>query len=99
MVNQELIQSISLLSNKIDGLLRQQKKLREKVNKLELQNQELQLLHQQDKASLLDAQKKIEFLSLSHRLADSPEALIQARNNVSRLIRTIDKCIQMINED
>ncbi|MDE7159903.1 MAG: hypothetical protein K2O24_03525 [Muribaculaceae bacterium] len=41
----------------------------------------------------------VEFLTLSHRLADTPEALLSARRRISRMIRTIDKCILLLKDD
>ena len=94
-----LIQSIDTLARKIDGLLETQKSLLEKVKSLELENQELRLRHIQDTEDLEKAKKDIEFLSLSHRMAQSPEALVSARAKISQLIRTVDSCIRMIKED
>ena len=99
MAQPELIISISRLSKQIDSLLETQKKLEEKLEELENENNELKKQHENDVAALSIAKKDIEFLSLTHRLADSPEALIKARNTVSKLIRTIDSCIRLINED
>lgn len=99
MATPELILTISRLSKKIDTLLENQSKLQQKVNELEIINSELNRQHEIDVAALTKAQKDLEFLSLSHRLADSPEALIEARTKVSKLIRTIDSCIRLIIED
>lgn len=99
MAKPELLQSITILSKKIDILLQQQKSLQERIDNLEMQNQELRKQHEVDVSLLDNAKKNIEFLSVSHRLAATPEALISARNKVSKLIRTIDSCIRMINED
>ena len=99
MAKPELLQSITILSKKIDILLQQQKSLQERIDNLEMQNQELRKQHDVDVSLLDKAKKNIEFLSVSHRLAATPEALISARNKVSKLIRTIDSCIRMINED
>lgn len=41
----------------------------------------------------------IEFLTLSHKLADNPGALAEARATVRRLISRIDKAIALLNED
>lgn len=41
----------------------------------------------------------VEFLTVSHRLADSPEAIRSARTRISRMIRTIDKCITLLKDD
>lgn len=41
----------------------------------------------------------IEFLTLSHKLADNPGALAEARTTVRRLISRVDKAIKLLNED
>ncbi len=41
----------------------------------------------------------VEFLTVSHRLADSPEAIRSARTRISRMIRTLDKCITLLKDD
>ena len=99
MARPELLSSFLSLSKKIDSLIEQQKKLQEKLESLELQNSELRKQHEEDVANLIEANKKIELLSLSYRLADSPQALISARKKIEGLIRTIDTCIRLINED
>ena len=99
MAKSELTQSISTLSSKIDKLLEQLNALHLKVNQLEEANRELELRHQADLEQLRRASQEIEFLSMSHRLASSPEAILSARNKISQLIRTIDSCIRIIKED
>lgn len=99
MAKPELISSIHALSKKIDGLLDAQKKLQERVFDLEKINKELKEQHEEDSKIIDKAKKDIEFLVLSHRLADSPETLVEARNTISKLIRTVDSCIRLINED
>lgn len=94
-----LLQSFNNLSKKIDSLIETQKDLQERLKHLENENQELRTQHLKDQEDLDNAKKDIEFLKLSHRLADNPEALISARNKISQLIRTIDSCIRMIKED
>ena len=99
MAKPELLTSISQLSKKIDSVLAQQQKLQKKITDLEKKNEELRLQHESDIKMLEKAEKEIEFLKVSHRLASSPEAIISARKKISSLIRTIDSCIRMINED
>ena len=41
----------------------------------------------------------IEFLSLSHKLADNPTALAEARTTVKRLIARVDNAITLLNDD
>ncbi|MCH5227412.1 MAG: hypothetical protein J1F16_06325 [Muribaculaceae bacterium] len=99
MAKPELLQSISSLAKKIDALSNQNLSLMQRIKELEDSNRLLSIQHLNDVKELEKAQKEIEFLSLSHRLAASPEALVEARNKVSSLIRTIDSCIRLIKED
>ena len=99
MAKPELINSISFLSKKIDNLLALLSELQRKNNELEIANEELKKQHQEDLILLEKAEKQIEFLTVSYKLASSPDSIISARTKLSQLIRTIDSCIRMINED
>lgn len=41
----------------------------------------------------------IEFLRLSHRLAEGPQALAEARATVRRMIAGVDKALALLKED
>ena len=99
MAQPELIRSIAILSKRIDALINENKALNDKVNSLQQINDELQRQHSIDSESLMKANKEIEFLKLSHRLAQSPEALVEARQKIASLIRNIDICIRLIADD
>ena len=99
MAKSELLSTLKALSRKIEALKEQHILLQEKVRSLEDLNRELVIRHENDRKDLLEAQKQIEFLSVSYRLADNPEALVAARASVSKLLRTIDSCIRLIKED
>ena len=99
MAKSDLINSISILSKKIDSLLSEREMLIDRVKVLSEENKLLREYHNKDTLKINNALKDIEYLSLSHRLADSPEALVSARNNISELIRTIDSCIRLLRED
>ena len=99
MAKPELIQSIEQLSRKVDSLMSQLSDSQDKIRELELRNAMLEKQHLDDTATILQARKDIEFLSVSHRLAASPEALVEARQKIAALIRNIDSCIRLIIED
>ena len=48
---------------------------------------------------LHQAHLDVEFLTLSHRLADSPDALAAARKTIASLIRKVDVAISMLKND
>lgn len=99
MAKSDILYSISQLSKKIDALLVEREKLLDQIQKLKAENHELSLQHQKDVMLLENTKKDVEFLRLSHKLADSPEALVEARKEISSLVRTIDSCIRLIKEN
>lgn len=99
MAKPELISTLSTLSKKIDSLIATQEKLKNRVIELEFKNQELRKQHEEDLKLISKAQQDIDYLTMSYRLADSPEALVEARNKISKLIKAIDSCIRLIRED
>ena len=48
---------------------------------------------------LRTARMEVDFLTVSHRLADSPANLISARRRLQRLIAKIDRCVSLLKED
>ena len=99
MAKPELLQALSSLNKRIETLLQEQIILKQQISNLNKEIEELRQQKQIDKDTIEKANQQIEFLSLSYRLAASPEALAKARMKISSLIRTIDMCIRLINED
>lgn len=99
MVQPQLIQALSNLQKKIESLVSENKILKERIQYLEIENADLRAIHDSDQLDLGNASKDIEFLSISHKLAESADNIILARKKISRLIRTLDNCIRMINEE
>lgn len=90
---------LSALLPKIDELDRRQQTLESDRRRLADENAGL-------RRELDDARKQIhrleqerEFLTLSHRLADTPEALAESRRHIATLIRRLDSAISMLKED
>ncbi len=69
----------------------QNHKLEEEIADLRLEIAEAR--RERDRARL-DA----EYLTVSHRLADSPDTLIDTRRHIAKLIRNIDRCLEMLKE-
>lgn len=44
-------------------------------------------------------EKDVEYLTMSHRLADNPDTIIETRRHISRLIRNIDRCLEMLENN
>lgn len=64
--------------------------------KSEIDNLRADLRQAQSEIEL--ARRDAEFLTMSHRLADSPDSLVETRRHIAGLIRTIDLCISMLKE-
>ena len=89
---QEIAVRIRLLAAQRDEAENGLKKALEEVDDLRRQLAEArEEIHKKD----LD----IEFLTLSHKLADTPQALAEARLTVRRLALRVDKAISLLEED
>ena len=76
-----------------------QRRQREQIVRLEKENEDLRTQLSETRAELDNTRKDVEFLTMSHRLADSPDSVISARRRIARLIRTIYNCISMLKEE
>lgn len=83
---------IAILSDRLDALETENANLR---HNLELTGQQRdEAVRERDRA-LLD----VEFLTMSHRLADNPESVALTRRRLNQMIRTIDRCVTLLKED
>lgn len=64
---------------------------------LESENEELRRAAQQADADRQRAELDVEFLRVSHRLADNPDSIIETRRHIAKLIRNIDRCLEMLS--
>ena len=99
MAQKQLLQMLSELTERIEKLTDKTKKLEEQLKELQEKNRELEVQHQADVEKSIRDAKDIEYLSMSYRLAATPETLLLTRRKIEGLIRTINKCIRMINEE
>ena len=86
------------LEERIKGLNAQIGQLQADNETLRSENSELvrkarEAEEERDKA-LLD----IEYLTVSHKLAEDPDSLIKSRRHISQLIRNIDRCLEMLKD-
>lgn len=86
------------MREKIDALDQSVAALRARNKELEEENEALRrtvsdTVRERDRAKL-----DSEFLTVSYRLAEDPDSLIDARRLISQLIRNIDRCIEMLKE-
>ena len=96
---QPLITLLSQISDKITELEAIQEQKNSRIKFLEEENQDLREKLKEQSQLLNQANIDKEFLTMSHRLADSPDTIISTRRRIARLIRTIDNCISMLKEE
>ena len=93
-----LLTLLEELKRKISDFAAQNTALRKENEELRTANEELRRRaaeadSERDKA-LLDC----EYLAMSHKLAESPDNLVDTRRHISKLIRNIDRCLEMLKE-
>lgn len=87
-----LQQKISMLAAQRDDALQRLEVALKNNDKLKEQLENSQRLLQQRN---MDA----EFLSVSHKLADNPQALADARATIKKMILRVEKAIRLLEED
>ena len=88
----ELREKMEQLATQRDAALEAQKTMAQEA---EDPRQELEACREQ----LREARLEVDFLTVSHRLADSPANIISARRRLQRLIAKIDRCVSLLKED
>ena len=88
----ELREKIELLATQRDAARASQASTAKEAEELRLQLEEC-------REQLRQARLEVDFLTVSHRLADSPENIISARRRLQRLIAKIDRCVSLLKED
>lgn len=96
---QPLISLLQTLDQKISVLIAIQQRLHARIDNLEEENRSLRQELEETRAKQRQTETDVQFLTMSHRLADSPDTIISTRRRIARLIRTIDKCISMLKEE
>lgn len=89
---QELRHKIALLAAQRNDALQSLAKAQEEIGDLKA---ELELTKEELHKKNLD----VEYLSVSHKLADTPEALAEARKTVRRMISGVDKALALLRND
>ena len=95
---QSLFSILQQLEARQNDLRAEMESLRKRNKELEEENADLRR-KEADALSLRDkALLDVEYLSVSHRLAEDPDSLIETRRVIAGLIRNIDRCIAMLKE-
>lgn len=91
--------TLEAMLQKIDTLGKSLAEERKEKESLRGQNSELRLKVEELSRKLDKALSDVEFLTMSHRLADSPDHLVETRRHIASLIRNIDRSISMLGSD
>ncbi len=91
-VIEELRAKITALASQRDEAVAAQEAKAQEAEELREQLEEC-------REQLREARMEVDFLTVSHRLADSPANLISARRRLQRLIAKIDRCVSLLKED
>lgn len=93
-----LFQTIKELRKEIARISSLVSSLKVENSKLKSENEDLRRRLSQQEENLKKALSDVDFLTVSHRLADNPDALISSRRHIARLIRNLDTAISMLKE-
>lgn len=93
-----LLSVLESLREKIAAMAANVEKLRENNTSLQMENDELRRQLRQALKERDEARLESEFLAVSHKLADDPDKIIDARRLIAGMIRNIDRCIEMLKE-
>lgn len=85
--------------SKIEQLAARRAEAEAKIARLEEELADTRAELDDMRSQLHRARLDAEFLTLSHRLADSPEGLLTARRLIASLIRKVDAAITMVKND
>ncbi|MDE6649148.1 MAG: hypothetical protein K2K45_04390 [Muribaculaceae bacterium] len=95
----QMHQVIRDLRSKIASLASQRDKAVDECTGFKEEVKELKLRLEERERELVAVRMEVDFLTVSHRLADSPENLISARRRLQRLIAKIDRCVALLKDD
>ena len=87
------------LRAKVEQLARQRDTAQAARDALVQEADDLKRQLEECRQELREARMEIDFLTVSHRLADSPSNIISARRRLQRLIAKIDRCVSLLKED
>ena len=93
-----LLSVLESMREKIDALNESVDDLRTRNRMLEEENEVLRRTIEDTSRERDKARLESDFLAVSHRLAEDPDTIIDARRLISRLIRNINRCIEMLKE-
>lgn len=93
-----LEQELQTLQALAANVAKELRELRKRLAESEEREAELRRQLEIKEAELANAQIDIHYLRVSHRLASSPDTIVEARRMISGLIRNIDKAMADLKE-
>lgn len=90
--------TLERLEGKIRLLIERENELRGQLELISREREDLVRENRALRAELEKSDLDNQFLRVSHQLADTPDAVIEARRLIAGLVRTIDKCIAELKE-
>lgn len=87
------------IREKIRELAAQRDEAREHIKELESRISDLETDLDETRDELHRVRLDVEYLTVSHRLADTPDALVTARKTISALIRKVDSAINLLRNE
>lgn len=87
------------ISAKIAKIANRQAELKRTIRDLRAENETLRQELAETQHLLAEANRTAEYLSLSHKLADNPGALADARDTVKGLLKKVERAINLLNTD
>lgn len=90
---------LEAMSRKIEILAAQRDDLKEKLAKATEEVADLKYLLSATEDELHKKTLDVEFLTLSRKLADTPQALAEARATLRRILGKVEKALALLKED
>lgn len=90
---------LQTLSGQIEVLASQRDAARAALDRTREEMADLKFQLARTREELHKAKLDVEFLTLSRKLADSPDALVDARITVKRMLAKVDKALALLKED
>lgn len=95
---ESLITTLEKLNAKIKDVIAHNAALLARNRELEELNADLRRRAEESDRTRDRALLDAEYLTVSHRLAADPDTLIDTRRHIAKLIRNIDRCLEMLKE-
>lgn len=86
--------AVDILTERVERLIARQTTLLQKLADLQGRLADLEEVTNRLRSELTTMSVNCEYLAMSHRLASSPDQLMQTRRLIAKMIRNIDRAIE-----